>query len=329
MAGSFKSARTQIVGHLRKEGMALVKRHAFAVLAESNANVPRLEESMGWATDALRSSGHVVLPGAGDSAYETAIAAAIEARAENRGETPQPDLVDLLGPNDFLPALQIPTIPATPRASVYYPAKHAMALELGWTLKSGMHPQAFFLHRAVENQREAFESDAKKLLASIEGFQALTSGERAALAKKLRESRARANEAAKRRREEERLEEMQNRVPRGFEIFEKLGVPGHMIFGIIEAIPELNQRPSPDLVARRQRFNQEADKRAMGNLGGRRVRFPQEKIPVNDREGWKRQQVWDDRLMKIVWEHEDIWLDRVENFVSRLGDNGEDAISGI
>lgn len=173
MAGQFSSARKQVVDALRRDAAALVNRHAFGVLQASNREIPQVGKSLGYATNALRSSGHVLLAGSegkrrnGD-AYDLAVSDAMHAREENRDKTRNPGIVEPLTWGDFLPRYDLQETPAVARAVVYYPVRYAMALEMGYTLRGMMHPQAFFLMRAVDSRESAFRADVANLLKSLE-----------------------------------------------------------------------------------------------------------------------------------------------------------------
>lgn len=177
MAGSFSSANKKIKESLRRNGALLVNKHAFAVLKEGNRNVPQVSQSLGYATDALKDSGHVLLAGRegasrNGNAYDLAISDAIYAREENRAKTVHPDLVEPLTRADFLPPYELPAEPTRITSAVYYPVNYAMRLEMGYTFRGEMHPQAFFLMRAMMEREAAFFDDAKKLLELLSTYDA-------------------------------------------------------------------------------------------------------------------------------------------------------------
>lgn len=177
MAGQFSSARKQVVAALRSQGPLLVNSHAFAILRDSNKEIPQVGKSLGYATDALKASGHVLLAGAegrrrNQNAYDLAISDAIYAREQNAPNTKAPGLVEPLTRADFLPPLVPEELPAVARAIVYYPVRYAMALEMGYTLRGMTHPQALFLMRAVQGREGAFFKGADDLLAYLCSIQA-------------------------------------------------------------------------------------------------------------------------------------------------------------
>lgn len=177
MAGSYTSARKEVMAQVRSQAAMLVKLHAQTVLANSNKEVPQVGKSLGWATNALKTSGHIVRTDRmgeqiSDDAYTLALSDAMFNRETNKGATKVPRLVHDLTGADFLPPYAIPRTTGAVTAAVYYPLQYAMALEMGFTMKGEMHPQAFFLMNAVNMQEEPFFEAVRQMLKGLENIHA-------------------------------------------------------------------------------------------------------------------------------------------------------------
>jgi hypothetical protein len=170
MAGTFRSAKKAVLAHLKRQGVVLNTNHARSILSASNDEIPRIDESLGYATDALMSSGHINIEGKGADAYMAAVDDAFAARQRAVDSGNWPEITRPLGEAQILPWAEPKSAKNRCMVNVQYPLSYAMALELGYTMSGRMHPQAFFLKRAVDDEFDDFLKSWRDLVRSIESI---------------------------------------------------------------------------------------------------------------------------------------------------------------
>lgn len=170
MAGTFRSAKREVLNHLRKAGASLVAETARSILVDSNQNVPQIARSRGYATDALKASGVVNVGGKGANDFEAAIERAMRNRQSRIESGKTREITRKLTPDDILPWAEPKQTRNQLVSNVQYPLRYAMLLEQGFTIEGDVHEQAFFLMGAVRENENDFFDAWRRLVIGLKGL---------------------------------------------------------------------------------------------------------------------------------------------------------------